>query len=184
MKSSSLAPLAFLIVDDNANMVTIVKAILKSFGATTLYEAADVAQAFQICRRHPIDVAIADYHLGFMDGVAFVRLMRTAADSPNAFLPIIMLSAYSEELRVTAARDAGATDFCVKPITAAEMFRKIMDVVDHPRDFIRSPGFFGPDRRRRDDESYAGPERRADRIAAAELAARTAQDAVEQETAA
>ena len=160
-------------MDDNANMAMIVKLILKSFGAVTLHEATDVAQAFQICRRHPIDVAIVDYHLGFMDGVAFVRLMRTANDSPNPFLPIIMLSAYSEESKVVAARDAGATEFCVKPITPAEVLRKITDVIDRPRDFVRAEMFFGPCRRRHKDEAYEGPERRADALAAA--SARTAQ---------
>lgn len=162
MKSSSLAPLSFLIVDDNANMVMIVKLILKSFGAVTLHEASDVAQAFQIARRHSIDVAIVDYHLGFMDGVAFVRLMRTANDSPTPFLPIIMLSAYSEESRVIAARDAGATEFCVKPVTAAELLRKINDVIDKPRHFVRTETFFGPCRRRHRAEVYEGPERRSD----------------------
>ena len=158
---SSLAQLSFLIVDDNANMSTIVKLILKAFGAIQIFEARDVADAFQIARQRSVDLAFVDYNLGFMDGVSFVKLMRTASDSPNPFLPIIMLTAYSEPSKVAAARDAGATEFCVKPITAAEVLRKISEVVERPRPFVRTAGFFGPCRRRREDATYTGPERRA-----------------------
>jgi DNA-binding response OmpR family regulator len=71
-----------------------------------------------------------------------------------------MLTAHSEKARVEAARDAGATEFCAKPITAIEMLRKIGAVIDHPRPFIRTDTYFGPDRRRRADPDYAGEERR------------------------
>ena len=157
---SNLGQLSFLVIDDNANMASIVKIILKNFGASIVYDARDVAEAFSICRQYSIDVVFADYHLGFMDGVSFVRLMRTATDSPNPYMPIIMLSAYSESARVTAARDAGATEFCVKPVTAGEIYRKIVEVVAHPRPFVRTTAFFGPCRRRHPDETYSGPERR------------------------
>ena len=170
---SNLGQLSFLVIDDNANMASIVKIILKNFGASIVYDARDVAEAFSICRQYSIDVVFADYHLGFMDGVAFVRLMRTATDSPNPYMPIIMLSAYSEQARVTAARDAGATEFCVKPVTAAEIYRKIVEVVSHPRPFVRTTGFFGPCRRRRTDDAFTGTERRVniDRAAMADTEA-------------
>ncbi len=156
-----LANLAFLVVDDNEHMLKIVKTVLKGFGAGVVHEAPDVPTAFAICRGFTVDLALVDVNLGVMDGLAFVRLMRTAADSPNPYLPIVMLSAYSELYRVEAAREAGAHDFLVKPFSPAELHRKIMDCVDHPRLFIRAADFQGPDRRRRVDAAYAGPERRA-----------------------
>ena len=156
-----LANLAFLVVDDNEHMARIVKTVLKGFGAGVVHEAPDVPTAFAICRGATVDLALVDVNLGIMDGLAFVRLMRTAADSPNPYLPILMVSAYSELYRVEAAREAGAHDFLVKPFSPAELHRKIMDCVDHPRLFIRAADFQGPDRRRRADADYAGPERRA-----------------------
>jgi CheY-like chemotaxis protein len=159
---SSLGSLSFLVLDDNANMAQIVKIVLKSFGATNVYEAKTVGEAFGLCRAHGVDIAFVDYVLPGLDGIAFTRLIRTASDSPNPYLPIIMLSAHTEQHRVKAARDAGATEFCAKPITALEIHRKIMDVVSRPRPFIRSTDFFGPCRRRRNDPAYAGPERRRD----------------------
>jgi DNA-binding response OmpR family regulator len=81
-----------------------------------------------------------------------------------------MLSAYSERSKVEAARDAGVTEFCCKPITAKEMFSKIAAVINEPRPFIRNRHYFGPDRRRNDPDKtvYKGPERRKSRQKAAQ----------------
>jgi len=168
--SSSISPLnklAFLVVDDNANMVTILRTVLKNLGVIHIYEAKDVAEAFVLVRRYAIDIAIIDYNLGFMDGIELVKLMRTASDSPNPYLPIIMLTAHTEKYRVELARDAGITEFCAKPVTALELYRKICEVIERPRPFIRTSDYFGPDRHRHDEGfAYEGPERRADRIQA------------------
>lgn len=165
---SPLARLAFLVVDDNANMVTIVRTVLKNLGVMHIYEAKDVAEAFVLVRQYAIDVTILDYNLGFMHGVEFTRMVRTAADSPNPYLSIIMLTAHTEQYRVELARDAGINEFCAKPITAIELYRKIVEVIEHPRPFIRTTDYFGPDRRRHESvERYKGPERRKDRISAA-----------------
>jgi CheY-like chemotaxis protein len=148
MSVSPLSKLAILVVDDNVNMGRIVRAMLKGMGVVHVYEAADVAEALVVTRQYAIDIAFLDYQLGFMDGLDFVRLIRTAPDSPNPYLPIVMLTGYTEAHRVEAARDAGVTEFCAKPVTAAELFRKIAQVVEYPRPFIRTNTFLGPDRRR------------------------------------
>ena len=165
-----LAKLSFLVLDDNPNMAAIMRVVLKGFGADQIFEASSAADAFEMVRRHGIDLAFVDYNLGGLDGLAFLRLMRTAQDSPNPHLPMIMLSAYSEKHRVEAARDAGAHDFLVKPVTPIEVYRKILTLIETPRPFVRSETFFGPDRRRHDDATYAGEERRADARAAEEAA--------------
>ena len=123
--ASPLGKLAFLVVDDNANMVQIIKAVLKSFGVGYIYDACGVAEALTQVRQYAVDIVIVDYNLGFMDGIDFIRLIRNADDSPEPTLPIIMLTAYTEANRVRAARDAGVNEFCCKPVTAAEIYRKI-----------------------------------------------------------
>jgi CheY-like chemotaxis protein len=159
--TSPLGKLSFLVVDDNVNMIQIVKAVLKSFGVEHIYDACGVAEGLAMVRHHAIDIVILDYKLGPMDGIDFIRVVRNADDSPEPCLPIIMLTAYTEETRVREARDAGVTEFCCKPVTAAELYRKIAEVIERPRDFIRTPDYFGPDRRRHHDAAYSGPERRA-----------------------
>ena len=112
----------------------------------------------------PVPVRYAR-QMGAEEGVTLARYLRTHPDSPLPYVPIIMLTGHADRQRVMAARDAGVNEFCVKPVTPADLLKRIMAVIDHPRQFIRSGTYFGPDRRRVDDPRYKGPERRADRKA-------------------
>lgn len=149
-----------LIVDDNGHMINIVKTILRGFGMKHFFEAKDAAEAFDIVKSEAVDIIILDYNMDLLDGLDFIKLVRTGDDSPSPFVPIVMLTAYSERARVMAARDAGVTEFCRKPINAIELYRKISEVIEHPRDFIRTATYFGPDRRRHHEIDHAGPWRR------------------------
>lgn len=158
---SSLKSLNVLLVDDNQNMRAIAAAVLHSADIRSVKEAEEGTAAFDLLRRHPIDLAIVDFNMFPLDGVAFTRLVRTSPDSPNVYLPIIMMTGHSERSRVTDARDAGVTEFVVKPITAKAILDRINAVVFKPRPFVKTDTYFGPCRRRRDEFGYAGPFRRA-----------------------
>jgi hypothetical protein len=71
-----------------------------------------------------------------------------------------MITGYTEKYRVEEARDAGVTEVLAKPVTVQGLYDRIVQIVEQPRPFVRSHGFFGPDRRRREDEGYTGPRRR------------------------
>ena len=158
--AADLSRLRVLIVDDNHHMINIVKTILRGFGIKDYFEARDAAEAFDIVPSAEVDLIIVDFLMNLLDGIDFIRLVRTAADSPNPYVPIIMLTAYSERTKVEAARDAGTTEFCCKPVTTSELYRKVASVINHPRPFVRTALYFGPDRRRRSAKAYTGPERR------------------------
>ncbi|MDP3853373.1 response regulator [Phenylobacterium sp.] len=159
----SLNRVRFLIVDDNAHAINLVKAMLRGFGADQLYDAQTIEAAKQRMRATPADIVILDYMMGAEEGVTFARWLRNDADSPNQFAPIILLTGHADRDRIMAARDAGVNEFCVKPVTPADLMKRIAWVIDHGRPFVRSATYFGPDRRRRDDPKYTGPERRTDR---------------------
>jgi len=149
-----------MVVDDNHHMTHIVKTILRGFGAVNIHEARDAGDALQRLRSDAIDIVIVDFMMEVLDGVEFVHMVRNSSDRPNRFVPIIMLTAHSERSRVTAARDAGVNEFCTKPVTALELYKKVAAVINRPRPFIKTQSYFGPDRRRRQDPRYSGPERR------------------------
>jgi two-component system chemotaxis response regulator CheY len=151
-------------VDDNVHMLNIVKTILRGFGAVHVFESKAPDEAMYRLRNDSIDIIVLDYLMGDEDGVEFLKKLRHETNSPSPFVPVIMLTAHSEKARVEAARDAGATEFCTKPVTAAEMFRKVAAVIDHPRHFVRSDTYFGPDRRRREDPNFQGSERRRHKL--------------------
>ncbi len=73
-----------------------------------------------------------------------------------------MLTAHTEASRVAAARDAGVTGFLKKPISARMLFERMSSALLDDRPFVRTPDFFGPDRRRGATPGYSGPFRRAE----------------------
>lgn len=164
----SLSALQVLLVDDNPHMRTIASAVLKSAGIRKVMEAADGGGALEMLRQHAFDLAIVDYKMFPLDGVEFTRLVRNSPDSVNPFLPIIMMTGHSGKERVYAARDAGVTEFLVKPITAKAVLDRIQSVIFKPRPFVKTEGYFGPDRRRVTPPNFRGPYRRATDTAAQE----------------
>ena len=128
-----LERLKVLVVDDNHHMINIIKTILRGFEVKDFYDASNAADAFNLIRTTAFDLIITDYAMDPLNGCEFTKLIRTAEDSPNHFIPIIMLTAYAEKSKVEQARDAGVTEFCAKPVTAAEMLRKVAAVIDKRR---------------------------------------------------
>lgn len=161
--SVSLNRIKFLIVDDNAHAINLVKAMLRGFGSDRLDDAQTIDAAKMRMRANPADIVILDYMMGTEEGVTFARWLRNDPDSPNQMVPIILLTGHADMTRIMAARDAGVNEFCIKPVTPADLMKRIVMVINQPRAFVRSNTYFGPDRRRRDDPKYKGPERRADR---------------------
>ncbi|MBF0391848.1 MAG: response regulator [Alphaproteobacteria bacterium] len=159
MAGYSLERLNFLVVDDNKHMRALVKTILHALGSKSVVEAADGADAFKELRHFPADIIICDWNMSPLDGLDFVRLVRTGKDSPNPFAAIIMLTGHTEMHRVVEARDAGVHEFLAKPISAKALYSRIRAIIERPRPFIRTATYFGPDRRRRQIE-YKGRERR------------------------
>jgi two-component system, chemotaxis family, chemotaxis protein CheY len=159
----SLNKVKFLVVDDNAHAINLVKTMLRGFGSDRLDDAQTVETAKQRMKANPADIVILDYMMGTEEGVTFARWLRNAPDSPAPYTPIILLTGHADMTRVMAARDAGVNEFCIKPVTPADLMKRIMLVINNPRPFVRSATYFGPDRRRRDDPAYKGPERRAER---------------------
>jgi CheY-like chemotaxis protein len=154
--------LTVLVVDDNHHMRSIIKELLRSIGVQDIREAGDPVDAFEILKTVPVDLLLADLSMPLIDGVEFVSMVRNSADSPNPFLPVIMITGHSERSRVTAARDAGVNEFLVKPVTAKNLLERLTMIVNSPRSFVRSGTYFGPDRRRRRDPNFKGPYRRKD----------------------
>jgi CheY-like chemotaxis protein len=156
-----LKALRILVVDDNRHAAEIVKSILASLGCQDIRQAISPHEAFDMLQRDAMDMIVVDQNLGKGDeGIQLVMRIRNDPASPNPYLPILMLTGYTEHRRVTAARDAGVSEFLSKPFTVAGLLRRIDAMVQGARPFVRSADYFGPDRRRRADPQYTGPERR------------------------
>ena len=178
-KILDLSHLQLLVIDDSAYMRTMLSSILNNLGSRNMKMAKEGGAGLQVLRTFPIDIVIVNWMMRPIDGIEFTRALRTASDSPNPMLPVIMVSGHTEPERVAAARNAGVTEFLSKPVSPREVYLRIEEVILRPRQFVQNKTFHGPDRRRVDDSDYKGPYRRKtdDATTASETA--TATDAVE-----
>jgi CheY-like chemotaxis protein len=152
--------LKIMLVDDNQHMRVLLGEILRAVGVRDITEANDGNEAIARLRAAPIDIVMTDLAMTPVDGIDFVRMLRNARESPSPMVPVIMITGHSTMRRVAEARDAGVTEFLSKPVTVRGVIERVTRVIDHPRAFVRSSSYFGPDRRRHDDPSYEGPFRR------------------------
>jgi CheY-like chemotaxis protein len=160
MERIDFSRLRFLVIDDNAHMRQIVRTILHGFGAREVLEAADGTAGLEtFTQAHP-DIVITDWVMPIFNGIELTQMIRQPGANHNPFVPIIMLTAYTEKSRVLAARDAGVTEFLAKPISAKALYLRIHNCIVNPRPFIKTDTYFGPDRRRTTNVKYSGPERR------------------------
>jgi CheY-like chemotaxis protein len=149
MSGAGFESLKALIVEDNAHMRSLLRALLNSIGIKEIAEAAHGQAAIDSLRERKSDLVLSDMAMKPMDGLEFTRHVRNHEHSPNPFVPIIMITGHTEKHRVEQARDAGVTEFLAKPVSATLIYRLNDAMVENPRDFVETGSFFGPDRRRR-----------------------------------
>ena len=149
-----------LVVEDKQHMRALLRALLNALGVQEIYEAIHGEHALEVQRTKRCDLILTDMSMEPMDGLEFTRKVRGLERRYNPTVPIIMVSGHTERDRVEAARDAGVTEFLVKPITLQNLTARIAEVMERPRRFVNTPTYSGPDRRRKQRDNYNGPRRR------------------------
>lgn len=155
-----LDKLSILVVEDTLPMQRLIVSVLGSLGFQKVFVANNGAQGFEMFQRHNPDIVITDWLMSPGDGLDLTRKIRGHIYSPNKMAPVILITGYSSLPRVQEARDAGVTEFLVKPFTAIDVSKRLTHVINNPRDFVSIREYFGPDRRRKKGDTYSGPLRR------------------------
>lgn len=158
-----LSGLRVLIVEDNLHMRSILRAMVAGFGFAQVYEADDGADALECIASHDPDLVIVDWLMPIINGAELTRRIRTSSE-PGCFVPIIAVTAHSEKRRIIEARDKGVTEIMCKPVSPKGLYLRVVNCILHPRDFIRTKTFFGPDRRRFQNPDFNGEERRGIKV--------------------
>jgi len=160
MSQINLERLRFVVVDDNAHMRRMLRTLLFGFGVRDVKEAEDGAAGLEALIHHTPDIMIIDWAIPTFNGLELAQMIRQPDAHANPCVPIIMITGHRERERVILARDAGVTEFLIKPISADSLYKRIVSVVANPRPFIKAKTYFGPDRRRNVNPNYSASERR------------------------
>jgi DNA-binding response OmpR family regulator len=142
--------LRVMVIDDQEYMRTLMFSILRALGIRHIAAFPDAVEAYKAFKANETGLILTDWNMKPVDGIQFVRRVRTGDDSPNPFVPIVMVTGHNHAGKVMHARNAGANDFLIKPVSAKSMYLRIRNTLENPQPFARSTKYFGPNRRRRD----------------------------------
>ncbi len=150
MADWDLSRLRVVVIDDNQFSRELASLCLSALGIKEIYAADGAKSGMEAMRSNAPDIVLVDWVMEPVDGIGFVKAIRGNKGNPFRFLPIMIVSAYSEQWRVEQARDSGANEFVVKPFSAYSLYTKIRGIIESPRPFVDvADGYFGPDRRRK-----------------------------------
>jgi CheY-like chemotaxis protein len=147
----NLQELKALVVDDSRTARRILREMLGEIPVAQVETAEDGADAIAKLRVFPADVVLCDLHMVPLDGIEFTRLLRSAEDSPNPYLPVLMLTADATETQMKNAIGAGVNEFMSKPVKMADLRRRIHDIFARPLIFVRDGRYLKPLRSARQD---------------------------------
>lgn len=137
-----------VVADNDKNMADVLWHTLQHMGLTNVTRVKNGREVLDVIREKTVDILITEWDMPHLNGFDLLKSLRKAEDPNFAMLPILMLTGRAEKHDVVYARDAGVTEFLVKPYSAKTLFNRLEHIIDFPRDFIVSGGYTGPDRRR------------------------------------
>jgi DNA-binding response OmpR family regulator len=165
----SLKSFTILLVEDYDFMQGLIGSMLRAFGVGNIMvcnsgnEAMELLRITQAQARNmnvkPIDLVLVDWMMADGNGLELINWVRNNKSENIHFTPIMLVSAFASEDVVIAARDNGANEALVKPVSGEKLASRILAMIDNPRPYVKAPTFFGPDRRRR-EQKFEGEDRR------------------------
>ena len=112
-----------LIVDDYKTMLRIIRNVLRQIGLLNVEEANDGAEAFAMLKQGDYGLVISDWNMQPITGLDLLQQVR--ADDKLSKLPFIMVTAESKVENIIAAKQAGVSNYVVKPFSAETLRSKI-----------------------------------------------------------
>ena len=116
-----------LVVDDYQTMLRILRNLLRQLAFNNVEEATDGEVALQKLRENNIGLIISDWNMEPMTGIELLREVR--ADEKLKKTPFIMITAESKSENVIAAKEAGVSNYIVKPFNAETLKGKMANVL-------------------------------------------------------
>jgi two-component system chemotaxis response regulator CheY len=127
--SEGMNEIRALIVDDSSVMRKIVERSLRQAGleSLTIFEAGSGVEGLEVLRSKQVDIILSDINMPLMDGLEFVRQLRSQKLAEG--VPVVMITTESSEEHVKQAIEAGAMGYIRKPFTADQVKRRVLSLL-------------------------------------------------------
>ncbi|NBO19609.1 MAG: response regulator [Proteobacteria bacterium] len=154
--SDLFSSISIAVADPDARMAYLVKRVLSTLGCNRIFTTHDGQGIIDLMKEEKIDMIITEWDMQPMNGIDLTYFLRRSVESPNRMVPIIMLTPKNEHADIRVARDAGISEYLIKPFSAKTLMERMHAVVETPRSLIICKNFVGPDRRRSSSLSLPG----------------------------
>jgi two-component system chemotaxis response regulator CheY len=119
-----------LLVDDEPFMIKLLDRLLKELGVTLVSTAGDgtdgLAKLAKLqASRHPVDIIVCDLEMPNMNGMEFVKRVRSGSDGVPPNLPIVVLTGHAEEETVHQAVGLKISGYVVKPVSRNTLDKRL-----------------------------------------------------------
>jgi len=161
--SNRLKNIRILLVDDERLILRLVTDVLSHLGFTSVTVCHSGTEAAEKIRTDLFDIVITDWRMPDMQGIDLIRFIRNSPESPCQRIPIILLTGNTGTNYIFEARDAGVTEYMIKPFSAQQLVRRIKAIIERPKSYVEAPTYRGPNRRFHDIGTPEGVERRKPR---------------------
>ena len=119
--------LSVLVVDDYTTMFRIIQGMLRKLGFSDIDHAEDGLQALEMLGKKSYGLIVSDWKMAPMDGLELLKRVRAAAATKA--IPVIMVTAESRPESITAAKQAGANDYILKPFSHEALKAKVTNAL-------------------------------------------------------
>lgn len=146
---ATFVDLKILVLDSSQEMAAVLKDLLVKLRvpASNIHPTLSIEKGFDLFCKYKHDLIVVDWFKDSEKGLQFVKKVRSDTKSPKIEVPIIMAASYTDKKNVLNGRDSGISEFLVKPFSINGLERKMIRALGHPREFIISKDYVGPERR-------------------------------------
>ena len=114
-------------VDDSSTMRRIIKNTLHKLGFSNILEAANGVEALDVLAKNDVDIIVTDWNMPEMDGLTFVKTLRSKEEYKE--IPILMITTEAAKEDILTALKSGVNNYVVKPFTPDTLQEKIFKLL-------------------------------------------------------
>ncbi|BAI79916.1 two-component system, chemotaxis family, response regulator CheY [Deferribacter desulfuricans SSM1] len=116
-------------VDDSSTMRRIIKNTLIKIGFNNILEASNGVEALDVISKNKVDLIITDWNMPEMDGLTFVKTIRSNSEYDE--IPILMVTTEAAKEDILMALKSGVNNYIVKPFTPDTLKEKVFKLLGY-----------------------------------------------------
>jgi two-component system, cell cycle response regulator DivK len=118
-----------LVIDDSKTNVVLLEAVLNTHGYSTI-KALNVKDAYSLIEKEKPVLILLDLLMPGTNGFDFLTIIKSNNDTKD--IPVIVVSAVTDEENIMRSKALGAIDFITKPIDIQILVEKVGEIIGNP----------------------------------------------------